>query len=325
MATLVHSAPADDLLPPRKNYRRRVLKPCQRSLNRLVRANAKHLVRTGRVDGLPGCHDDHSQLDRASLEPHLQRDLFHHFSNVGRPQYRDHTPRAIDHQDEGRDLAYSDVQLPSDNFRLGRRPPFGREDAFRDASTSGGKVHVGRRLGLGAADDGYDEDQQVAALYQMGLLYDNEPDRDSFSLNSIQHSEPVYFVRPARSARSKPPKAGKRPHQDRPLHLELSFSDLGSDDAIAQCLAIQADAEQEEEEEAAMAWQQRGQAAPQPPLHVIYELDDGGPLPDQPPGLVDDVLSEYDCVPDAGLSQTEVQEGVDDPSADAWIVLGEDS
>ncbi|KAI1376865.1 hypothetical protein F4677DRAFT_418288 [Hypoxylon crocopeplum] len=64
----------------------------------------------------------------------------------------------------------------------------------------------------------------------MGLLYDDDHLRDyGFNLDTIVHSEPIYSVRPAKRA--------KKQRQDPSyLHLELSFSSLGSDRDIQQFL-----------------------------------------------------------------------------------------
>ncbi|EFY97511.1 hypothetical protein X797_007135 [Metarhizium robertsii] len=319
-------------LAQRRQHHRRGVKPQYRSLNRLVRAGAKHLVESGQTDIFPDCHQDHSQLDKASLRSHIQQDIRQYYFNIGKsayrgdqiPNYNGPTPRKLDGQDDGRDLAYSDIELPSDRSRLVRRPTLEREDAFWYASTS--KIHIRRRV------ETANEDQQVADLYRMGLLYDNdEQDRggggDSFNLNSIRHDEPLYPIRPARRTRKH--KAAKDGFADQALHLNLSFSDLGDDDVLAQYLMAWTRPHADE----AIQHAPRELAESQPPLRVIYELSTSQPSFDidtsQPPELVLDALSDYDCFSDGELddtpSQREVQEHADNPPADSWVILGDDS
>ncbi|KAG5982045.1 hypothetical protein E4U55_002393 [Claviceps digitariae] len=331
----------------RKACHRRVLKPQHRALNRLVRANAKHLVENGQIDVFPLCSEDHSQLDQACLRNHIQRDLRNHYNHARKAPCSEQTPRKIDFQDqEGRELAYSDIPLPSDRHRLARRPTLEREDAFRDASTSRGRVHVRRRPEPG--NSGTDDDWQVAHLYRMGLLYDDaEKDQgsDSFNLNSIRHDEPLYSIRPARRER----KCSKALSGfDRHLHLDLSFSDLGDDEALAQYLMGLTRPEMDDDDDAHMnkntntntstdAIQQLSRDAAksqsQPPMRVIYELT-ASPLPtdldtSQPPDLVTDILSDYDCFSDGELddtpSQREVQADADSTPSDVWVMLGDGS
>ncbi|OAQ69938.1 hypothetical protein VFPPC_13283 [Pochonia chlamydosporia 170] len=333
MTSIPDSLSGEDALrlAQRRQYHRRGLKPQYRSLNRLVRAGAKHLVESGQINIFPDCQQDHSQLDKASLRPHIQQDLRNYYYNIGKSAYRgDELPthngpirRKIDSQDDGRELAYSDIELPSDRYRLVRRPTLEREDAFRDASTA--KVHVRRRAEPG------NEDQQVADLYRMGLLYDNDEQNrsggDSFDLNSIQHDEPLYSIRPAKRARKH--KVAKGGFGNHALHLDLSFSDLGDDEVIAQYLMSLTYPQPEE----AIQHAPHDSAESQPPLRVIYELANSQPSFDvdtsQPPDLVVDVLSDYDCFSDGELddapSQRVVQENADNSPADAWVVLGDDS
>lgn len=322
MTTIPDHIPGGDHLnaAQRRACHRRVIKPQHRSFSRLVRANAKYLVENGQHHMFPDCHEDHDQIDKASLRPHVQQDLRNYYNNVGRPAYNDQTPRRVDCQDDGRDLAYSDMELPSDRYRLVRRPTLEREDAFRDPSTAKGKVHIRRRPESG------NDDQQVAHLYRLGLLYDNEQDRgsDSFNLSSIRHEAPLYSIRPAKKHR----KADK-PFERR-LHLDLSFSDLGDDEVLAPYLM--ALTRPEADDLKTNQHLSRESAEPQPPLRVIYELANSEPSFDidtsQPPDLVTDVLSDYDCFSDGELddtpSQREMQENADGPPSEAWVVLGDD-
>ncbi|KAK2616488.1 hypothetical protein QQS21_000530 [Conoideocrella luteorostrata] len=312
----------DPNLAQRRAYRRRVLKPQHRSISRLVRANAKHLVESGQIHIFSDCGQDHSQLDKASLRPHIQQDLRNHYYSFGKAEHNDHTPRKLDIQDDGRDLAYSDIELPSDRYRLVRRPTLEREDAFRDESTAKGKIHV-RRHPAPETDD-----QQVADLYRMGLLYDNEQDRcsDNLTLNSIKHDEPLYSIRPAKRAR-KHTKAGRGFH--RPLHLDLSFSDLGDDEVLAQYLIAMTSPDADSNTQETIQHLSRESADGQPPLRVIYELASSQPSFDmdtsQPPDLVTDLLSDYDYFSDGEVddtpSQREMQEDANNPPSDAWVML----
>ncbi|KAG5948696.1 hypothetical protein E4U60_001048 [Claviceps pazoutovae] len=310
---------------------RRAMKSQHRSLSRLVRVNAKHLVESNQINVFPLCAEDHSQMDRACLRSHIQRDLRDHYNNVRKPASHDQTPRKIDRQDEeGRELAYSDIPLPSDHYRLIRRPTLERGDALQDASTSKGRIHVCRQPDFG------NDDLQVANLYQMGLLYDAEQEHgsDSFTLNSIRHEEPLYSIRPAKRDR-KCAKAGGR--FDRGLHLDLSFSDLGEDETLARYLltltsADNADDNSTETRTSADAAQQlsREPAGLQPPLRVVYELAGSSHSfsvdASHPPDLVTDILSDYDCFSDGELddtpSQREVQEGAANTPSDTWVILG---
>lgn len=332
MTTVPDLLPGEDhlKLAQRRAYSRRLAKPQHRSINRLIRANAKHLAESGQIYNsniFPDCGQDHSQIDKASLRPHLQQDLRNHYNSVGKPVYHDRAPRKVDYQDDGRDLAYSDIELPSDRYRLVRRPTLEREDAFRDASTSKSKVHVRRRLDPG------NDDQQVADLYRMGLLYDNEQDRggEGFNLNSISHDEPLYSIRPVRRTR-KYGKAGKDFNSH--LHLDLSFSDLGDDEVLAPYLmALTRPDENCTTGAEAVQQSSREPAESQPPLRVIYELASSQPSFDvdtsQPPELIIDVLSDYDCFSDGELddtpSQREICENADSPPSDAWVMLGDGS
>lgn len=242
---------------------------------------------------------------RSQIESDLRQVVFSHAS-AARREHR--VPRVSPRKeaDEGRELARSAVALPSDVHRLVRRPSLEREEAFRVASTAKGKVH------MRASPE--TDDAQVAELYHQGLLYDNEEQRpeEVFNLNSIQHEDPVYTIRPAKRGR-KSKKGGK------PAALTLSFTDLGdySTKASTTHLSTADDSN-------------IGEAFP--PLRVVYEKDASNPSFDvetsQPPDLMmDDSLSDYDCFSDGELdddvpSQTEILENANNPSAENWIMLG---
>lgn len=214
-------------------------------------------------------------------------------------------------------LARSEVPMPSDRHRTVRRPSLEREDAFCDANT------------FKIANADLRGDAQVAELYRMGLLYDEEDKAETLNLNSIKHEAPVYSVRHAKRARR-----SSRAHghgASGPLPLDISFSDLGEDDAIARYLSASSATTPSE---IAAAHEQAIQHASRrsstgrsrsPPLRVIYELDTLRPSFDvetsQPPELVDDFLSDYDCFTDSDLNDSPSQREVHDGAADAWIML----
>ncbi|PHH88834.1 hypothetical protein CDD83_6976 [Cordyceps sp. RAO-2017] len=314
----------------------------RRSFNHALRASAKRIAQgqDGQACermGLP-CASEDDSLARAALRPHLEAELRRQWNASRQPPRLRCRSRpnpdlcAQDEADEGRDLAHSEVPLPSDRFRLVRRPTLEREDAFRDASTSArGKVRL-RHTGGPNPDDA-----QIAELYSIGLLYDDKDDAakqdgEGLNLNTIQHEQPVYSIRPDRRAR-RPTKA-KAPGQDRPLHLDLSFSDLGEDTAIAQYLASPSGREQAVADDGALQCATRpSRQQAFPPLRVIYELAGARPTFDvetsQPPDLVTDLISDYDCFSDSELddgvpSQREVRESGDHSTADAWVMLGDD-
>ncbi|UKZ88668.1 uncharacterized protein TrAFT101_004412 [Trichoderma asperellum] len=241
---------------------------------------------------------------RSQIENDLRQVIYSHASATKR-EHR--VPRVSPRReaDEGRELARSAVQLPSDAHRLVRRPSLEREEAFRVASTAKGKVHIR------ASPES--EDAQVAELYHQGLLYDNEEQRpeEVFNLNSIQHEDPVYTIRPAKRGRKS--KKGGKPA------LTLSFTDLGDYSAKASTTHLTTADDSN-----------IGEAFP--PLRVVYEKDTSNPSFDvetsQPPDLMmDDSLSDYDYFSDRELdddvpSQTEILENANNPSAENWIMLG---
>ena len=235
------------------------------------------------------------------------------WSSSSRPQRTRFVPR--DEASEGRDLAHSDVALPSDRVRLTRRPTLEREEAFRDATTAKGKV---RLRPLRPVSD----DAQVAELYRTGLLYDDDKDlTEPLTLNSIRHEGPLYSIRSAKPRARKARGLGP----DR-LDLDLSFADLGEDDEIARYLSASSPTKG--------PIQHAAPSSPHAsaPLRVIYELAGSGPSFDvdtsQPPDLVVDDLSDYDYFTDSDLdtpSQRELRDPADAAPSDAWVVLGHGS
>lgn len=281
------------------------------------------------VVGMPCMHSTSSNhrhtlasSNRGLRRTHLQEDLrwYHGATNLNR-RIRTHRPRESwgTDENEGIDLARSNVELPSDRTR---RPSLEREDAFCDTTTYKSKGVRVRSLMAPTTDD----DAQVAELYRMGLLYD-ETDASqqdvSFNLNKIHHDEPAYTIRSAKRTR-RGGKAGKarKAAPAAPLNLDLSFADLGNDNEIGRYLSPPASDSEES--------LQRGGVRRQhtPPLRIIYELDGSGPSFDvdtsQPPDLMED---DYDCFSDSelddGPSQREVRDSIT-PGSEAWIILGED-
>ncbi|KFA66072.1 hypothetical protein S40285_08134 [Stachybotrys chlorohalonatus IBT 40285] len=271
--------------------------------------------------------------DPANHRQHLHKTLaFYYDTHHGSPLALNSKPPGSGRKgiawsvDEGRDLARSDVPLPSDGSRV-RHPTLEREEAFRDASTSKGNVRLRPAIPLIPGD----EDAQIAELYRMGLLYDDQDaPSPAFDLNSIPHEEPVYSIRPAKRARKL-----NRARAHEPLPLNLSFTDLGSDGNISQYL-VSAAPETSPHADAArpIRHHSRHSSAGSAPLRVIYELESAQPSFDvdtsQLPDLVDDLLSDYDCFSESELddvpSQREVHDsgGAAHPPSDAWVILGDD-
>ncbi|TQV94498.1 hypothetical protein IF1G_06509 [Cordyceps javanica] len=219
-------------------------------------------------------------------------------------------------------LARSTVPLPGErNHR--RCPSLERQEAFYDQSTTKAKVYVRRYTAS--------EDAQVAELYHKGLLYNSGEDlKTAFDLNSIRHNEPTYIIRPAKRAR----KNAKHKRHDggtyaleQPLHLSLSFSDIGDDEAIARYFFASQQASPEEMIQHASS-QNSADSAP-PPLRVIYELAGSQGSVDvdasQPPDLILD-SEEFELLSDSEMQDTphSTQQASDDPSSAAWVMVGDD-
>ncbi|KAF7551178.1 hypothetical protein G7Z17_g5195 [Cylindrodendrum hubeiense] len=306
-----------------------------RSRNYIVRAAAKRyahgsgrylckelgFVCPNRIGGEPQCTRC-GDSNPATRRVRLENDLRANGTFAAACALRDRTPRTrtrwSNDKSEGENLARSAVPLPSDRFRLARTPSLEREDAFRDAATA----KRSRR------NPTVKEDVDVAELYRMGLLYDDEQDRaETFDLNSIQHQEPIYSIRPAK--RSRKNKAARGWDDLDQLHLNLSFTDLGGDQTIAQFLSTDSEPSEDGSAQESSSRTSRIFA----PLRVIYELDGSQPDIDvdtsQPPDLISDLLTDYDCFSDSDLddlpSQREVQDSAAALASDAWIVLGDDS
>ncbi|KAL6884945.1 hypothetical protein HDV57DRAFT_406146 [Trichoderma longibrachiatum] len=301
----------------------------RRGTNYLVRSTAKRLIESKNhaiyhqfsYQQWPSYHclsgawqarrkDGGTSEDPRPVRSHVEKDL-HAVIAASREQQRKRGTRAPavsprNEEEEGRDLARSAIALPSDAARLVRRPSFEREDAFRVASTA--KVKVQARASPES------EDAQIAELYHQGLLYDGDEQHpeEAFNLNSIQHEEPVYTIRPAKRGR-KSKKAAKPA-------LALSYTDLGDCSVSAKASTGCASADDYSAANDAF-----------PPLRVVYGQNASNPSFDvetsQLPDLMhDDSLSDYDCFTDHELddevpSQTEIVENANNAS-ETWIMLG---
>ncbi|RCI15354.1 hypothetical protein L249_6500 [Ophiocordyceps polyrhachis-furcata BCC 54312] len=307
--------------------RRTVAQSRRRSFNHAVRASAKRIAQAQDPDrpaAVSSAVDDSGSSSRAAMRPHVEAELRRQWSAARQtPRLRcrhrgaSGDARDLDEAQEGCDLARSEVPLPSDRNRPMPRPTLEREDAFVESST---KIRL-------RPNGGGDNDFAVAELYQMGLLYDDKDatvEAESLNLNNIQHDQPIYSIRPDRRARRMPkPKAAGR---DGALRLDLSFSDLGDDNTIAQYLAppevLAQDGEAAASPESGAARQQN-----HAPLRVIYELAGARPTFDvdtsQPPDLVTDITSDYDCFSDSELDDVPSERVVHD--AGDWVMLGDDS
>ncbi|KAL7943547.1 hypothetical protein V8C42DRAFT_110445 [Trichoderma barbatum] len=255
------------------------------------------------------CKDGGSAEAPLPLRSHVERDIRAVIATA-RDQQRKRETRAPtvsprNEEEEGRDLARSGIPLPSDISRLVRRPSLEREEAFRVASTAKGKVHT--------RTSPESEDAQIAELYHQGLLYDCDEQRseETFNLNSIQHEDPVYTIRPA--------KRGRKSKKAKPAALVLSYTDIGECSAKSNASTARRSASDDSETNEAF-----------PPLRVVYGQNASNPTFDvetsQPPELMLD-LSDYDCFTDSELdddlpSQTEIVENANNPPSETWIMLG---
>lgn len=283
---------------------------------------------------LSSTHVD-SDVTAAQRREHLKRSL-----NFRQAYYSKDRLPSVSHKqstsswnqkqiDESHALARSSLVLPSDGHRT--KPSLEREEAFLYPSTSKGSVRLRPAVPLIPGD----EDAQVAELYRMGLLYDEQDaPAPAFDLNSISHEEPVYAIRPAKRAR----KPTHRSRASGPLHLNLSFTDLGQDSDLAKHTFDSTTTSSDDEAVASglprRSNHSRSSSTSSAPLRVIYELESAEPSFDldtsQPPDLVDDILSDYDCFSESefledGPSQREVLDSDGARPSEAWVILGDGS
>lgn len=320
---------------------RRFAAPMRHSLNHATRANAKRLSRG--QSAVPGCFSGSARtedgqstnrgaLNRPSFRPLPEGDLRRRHKKLRpRPRLRCRPRSNQDtweryEADEALDLAHSEISLPCDRFRLVHPPPLApeKEVSWLDAesqrqglstSTSQSSRHSTRSSSTGHSTPACDVDRG----------------RDGdFSLDKIRHDEPVYFIRPQRRTR-KPKKAFSHPECDPFLQLDLSFSDLGDDIAIAHLLksSFQSGADDDKIGDSLVA---RPPGATCLPLRVVYEL--AGTVhsmeahkTESHPERDSDLLSDYDYLSDSELvddfTQHEVEERTGDQHTEVWIVLEE--
>ncbi|KAK4097626.1 hypothetical protein N658DRAFT_518506 [Parathielavia hyrcaniae] len=256
-----------------------------------------------------------------------------------------------------------------------RRPPsLERQDAFRDEKTvkrqqrrcswdddetsspSLRRATTTTRTGFPTrvsrtTSEEDDDAREIAELYRMGLLYDDEHERgEGFSLGQIVLEEPVYpvRVRPARRrGREKSFGSGSGPS----LKVDLAFSALAEDEALARwlvssCASSFPSFSQSMESERPVSW--RVAVHDPPRLAVVYELaDDAVSALSAGDFLGSGSVSEFsDCVAEeqfgqdwamldacngmeTGASTTAaatiaVADDVDEEVDGPWVVLGHD-
>lgn len=315
----------------------------RRTYKSIVRQAAKHYISAGqhdvicnealgslctednrvKVDRQPRAHLEHdlANLMRYANPSHVAWDQGHVDGVQGRRARRWSRPRGRPGlaEEDSTHLAHSEVPFPSDHDRTVRRPSLEREEAFCDANTT--KIRSVRTRNSG-------DDAEVADLYRIGLLYDEDEGNKTLDFNSIRRDEPAYTIRPAKRARRS---GNSQAYISRPLNLDLSFADLGDDDAIARYLDASSASTPSEitavHDAAIQHLAAQRSNSGSPPLRVIYELDSLQPSFDvetsQPPDLMDDSLSDYDCFSDIELEegtsrQREVRES---GAAEAWVML----
>jgi hypothetical protein len=190
-----------------------------------------------------------------------------------------------------------------------------------------------------------DDKAQVAELYRMGLLYDDEYERgEGFSLDRIVREEPAYSlrVRPANSRLRR----GRRDRRAADYHyvslssaVDLAFSALGEDEALAGWLLSPSASSFSCGTAALEQPRPRTEAAHDTPrLTVIYELADDAVSAVSADDFLDSVsVSEVSycggedddeqawamlkaCNGAAAPATVEVDEDDIDP----WVVLGHD-
>ncbi|KOS21760.1 hypothetical protein ESCO_001427 [Escovopsis weberi] len=329
----------------------------RRTTNHIVRSTAKRVAEWGndakqgerakiarfdpskKISRPRGPAADHAAAAAASSDAtrrraRLEKDIrsIIHFRGSGSSQQRERrefqreTLLTADETLEGRELASSDVPLPSDRFRLANRTPsLERQEAFRVDSTAKSKVRV-CHVGPSVVSD----DEQIAALYEMGLLYDNDRDYQQpvFDLNSIKHEEPVYTVRLAKRGRRGGKKAAAGGQEGVPVQLEFSFTSLGNHSAIAQY--IKSPLGQSSSGRGRGGKGAQRSARQSAPLRVVYGANGRNPSLEAETSqadLMSDSFSDYEYLCDSEMdddlpSQREIQEPSNNLRCDTWIILG---
>lgn len=175
-----------------------------------------------------------------------------------RPRPAARAPFVADTEEDSIRLARSTVALPSDGSR-DRVPSLERQDAFRDPTTA--RPAPMRSLSQGCED----EDPEVAELYRLGLLYDDEHLRGAgFGLNAIVRDEPTYTLAVRAPRRNR---KGSRRDAGAPakLPMDWTFTGLVEDHDVARYLVSdRASADTETRRGYRMVWR----AAPTPDADV---------------------------------------------------------
>lgn len=203
---------------------------------------------------------------------------------------------------EGRDLARSDLALPTDTApgSARRTPSLERQEAFRDESTTKKRTTSFRRETSFKALN-VSGDETTAELYRLGLLYDDEHLRgEGFGFGTLVRDEPAYTLRPAKRPRKlnrgrgfgdagdeavflAPPSVTPRGRrhllddaydQGLALALDLSFAELGRDEAIARFLISPSPSETSDDETTGRRPSGRTTAKGREP-RLDYTLDNG--------------------------------------------------
>ncbi|KAK2029171.1 hypothetical protein LX32DRAFT_375614 [Colletotrichum zoysiae] len=220
----------------------------------------------------------------------------------------------------GEALAMGGQKLPGGQRR--RTPSLEREEAFRDARTI---------KSLTCPQDARD----IAELYRVGLLYDDEHLRGSgFGLETIDRDGPEYTLRPAKRAR-KPKAPEVSEDDDLQLALDLSLAELGHGESFAQFLCSPDLEEPPSDAESAASTYSARLA----PLHFVSGvLHSPGHFSDDTPDMTTDSESESESdsisFADESACKTDctmTRGGISDPSSashqstKAWMMLGDGS
>ncbi|KAK4235591.1 hypothetical protein C8A03DRAFT_46290 [Achaetomium macrosporum] len=309
-------------------------------------------IRTTRPPNRAGQQDNGRQRKRRRHHHRLQLERTSGGTHHVRPRQRWTADAVV----EGCALARSSLQLPSDNSttnnfssserhwsrcssrrrsttlspRRGRPPSLERQDAFRDERTAKSRHSHGfdnddliSSLYLSQSEraehqsrEEDEEAKEVAELYRMGLLYDNEYERGAgFSLDRIARDyveEPVYSVRvrPAKRIRREEERMGSGFVSL--SSVDLAFSALAEDEALAGWLMSGCHREEAAADAlrtAAAASVVRDTVHKPPRLIVIYELADDAVS----------AMSAEDSFCSASVSELSYCVGEDDASA--WTMI----
>ncbi|KAM0281441.1 hypothetical protein ACHAQH_003564 [Verticillium albo-atrum] len=243
--------------------------------------------------------------------PVLSRESHAHAPRRNEHRARRHGP-ATDPDHDAIRLARSTVPLPSDGSR-DRVPSLERQNAFWDPRTT-------KRAAR------HDEGADVAELYRIGLLYDDDHTRGSgFGMDAIVRDEPAYSIttRPSRKRARRGSKGGSVG-----LHMDWDFTGLEEDDEVARYLLSSREMARAEGRQ----WSYRTVWRSMP---VVDEpvVEDG--VDEDTPELIPDDANEshtrrdYDDEDETDWAVLPRERDADDTEEDAatgvWIVLGDGS